>query len=272
LYRSFVFMDILALFPKKHLSTISFQLPAMPFQDGADPDVWGLRCPEGTGQADRHNLTELRLRRIADVRGQRLRQPPTTVSPFSSEEGSHKFPSFDKEGSGVVDCCTNPLFSWTFSLCSPRNISQQSAFSFQPCHSRMAQTPLCGACDVPKGQGRRNLSARSVRASKHPTLAYRFRCSLPRDFPLAGDLGASTDSLKGWRGPEHLGGGAAEDNVPDTLTCLDKRSFPLANTSSASWGDPVTQCTPAWASQPSSPTACLTPALRTVPSKKSSKP
>ena len=211
-------MDILALFPAKHLSTISFQLPALPFPDGADPAVWGLRCPEGTGQADRHNLTELRLRRIADVRGQRLRQPPTTVSPSSSEEGRPQFPSLVKEGSGVVDCCTDPLFSWTFSLCSPRNISQQSAFSFQPCHSRMAQTPLCGACDVPKGQGRHNLSARSVRASKHPILAYRFRCSLPRDFPLAGDLGASTDSLKGWRGPEHLGEEPQKITTPDTLT------------------------------------------------------
>jgi hypothetical protein len=32
-------MDILALFPKKHLSTISFQLAAAPFPDGADPAV-----------------------------------------------------------------------------------------------------------------------------------------------------------------------------------------------------------------------------------------
>jgi hypothetical protein len=42
---------------------------------GADPEVWGLRCPEGTGQSKRYNLTELRLRRIADVQEQRLRQP-----------------------------------------------------------------------------------------------------------------------------------------------------------------------------------------------------
>jgi hypothetical protein len=62
-------MDILALFPKKHLSTISFQLPAMPFPDGADPGVWGLRCPEGTGQADRHNLTEMRLRPSQTFKG-----------------------------------------------------------------------------------------------------------------------------------------------------------------------------------------------------------
>ena len=66
----FVFIDILALFPKKHLSTISFQLAAAPFRDGADPDVWGLRCPEGTGQGKRQNLTEPRLRRIANVQRQ----------------------------------------------------------------------------------------------------------------------------------------------------------------------------------------------------------
>ena len=66
------------------------------------PDVWGLRCPEGTGQGDRHNLTELRPRRIADVQRQRLRQPPTTPNPSSSEEGSPQFPSLHQEGSGAV--------------------------------------------------------------------------------------------------------------------------------------------------------------------------
>src|SRR5271157_3344581 len=59
---SFVFIDILALFPRL--------LPA-----GADPEVWGLRCPERTGQDNWYNLTELRLRRNADVQKQRLRQP-----------------------------------------------------------------------------------------------------------------------------------------------------------------------------------------------------
>jgi len=65
--RSFVFIDILALFPSK--PALNRIIP------GADPEVWGLRCPEGTGQGKRHNLTELRLRRIADVQKQRLRQP-----------------------------------------------------------------------------------------------------------------------------------------------------------------------------------------------------
>jgi len=46
------------------------------------------------------------------------------------------------------------------------------------------------------------LTARTVRAGAHPILAYRLRCSLPRNFPEAGYLGASTDSLKGWRAPE----------------------------------------------------------------------
>ena len=100
----FVFIDILALFPKIHLSTISFHLSATPFPDGADPAVWGLRCPEGTGQGERHNLTP-----------------------------------------------------------------------------------------------------RSVRASADPILAYKFRNSLPRNFPAVAYLGASTESLKGWRGPQHLG-------------------------------------------------------------------
>ena len=49
-------------------------------QAGADPEVRGLRCPEGTGQDKRHNLTELRLRRIADVQKQRLRQSMTFLS------------------------------------------------------------------------------------------------------------------------------------------------------------------------------------------------
>jgi len=37
------------------------------------PAVRGLRCPGGTGQWN--TLTKLRLRRIADVQKQRLRQP-----------------------------------------------------------------------------------------------------------------------------------------------------------------------------------------------------
>jgi hypothetical protein len=36
-----------------------------------------LRRPEGASQGKRHNLTSLRLRRIADVQKQRLRQPMT---------------------------------------------------------------------------------------------------------------------------------------------------------------------------------------------------
>jgi hypothetical protein len=42
---------------------------------GADPDVWGLRCPEGTGQGRSAKLAGLRLRRIADIPVRRLRQP-----------------------------------------------------------------------------------------------------------------------------------------------------------------------------------------------------
>jgi hypothetical protein len=41
----------------------------------ADPDVWGLRCPEGACKGKRCNGLELRLRRIADVQKQHLRQP-----------------------------------------------------------------------------------------------------------------------------------------------------------------------------------------------------
>ena len=49
---------------------------------GADPEVRGLRCPGGTGQDKRYKLTELRLRRIADVHKQRLRQPDTEILCF----------------------------------------------------------------------------------------------------------------------------------------------------------------------------------------------
>ena len=38
------------------------------------PDVWGLRCPEGTGQGERSGLTDLRLRRIADVQKPRQKK------------------------------------------------------------------------------------------------------------------------------------------------------------------------------------------------------
>ena len=75
---SFVFIDILALFRQKTSLNNQLSAPATPFPDGSDPDVWGLRCPEGTGQGARHNLAELRLRRIADVQRHRMYQP---VSP-----------------------------------------------------------------------------------------------------------------------------------------------------------------------------------------------
>ena len=45
------------------------------------PEIWGLRCPEGTGQDQRRNLAGLRLRRIADIQEQCLRQP-LTVCPL----------------------------------------------------------------------------------------------------------------------------------------------------------------------------------------------
>jgi len=68
---SLVFIDILALFrqysPRTHAS-----------QAAADPEVWGLRCPEGTGRGERCNLPELRLRRISDVPKQRLRHHTTS--------------------------------------------------------------------------------------------------------------------------------------------------------------------------------------------------
>jgi len=44
---SFVFIDILALFATKLLSTISFQIPAAPFPDGADLAVRVCDVPKG---------------------------------------------------------------------------------------------------------------------------------------------------------------------------------------------------------------------------------
>jgi hypothetical protein len=38
-------------------------------------------------------------------------QSGTTPTPSSSEEGSSRFPSLDKEGSGVVEFSVDPLFS-----------------------------------------------------------------------------------------------------------------------------------------------------------------
>ena len=49
---------------------IEKQLP-----DGTDSELWGLQCPEETGQDSRRILTEQRLARIADAQGPRLRRP-----------------------------------------------------------------------------------------------------------------------------------------------------------------------------------------------------
>jgi len=113
------------LFPLK--SAVSAQLSALSRagQAGANPRGWGLRGPEGTGQGEGGNLPELRLRRIADVPKQRLRQP-TTLS----------FLFIDISGSFVQILL--------------------SAISFQlsAMPVRLAQTPEVGVCDVSKGQVR----------------------------------------------------------------------------------------------------------------------
>ena len=49
---------------------IEKQLP-----DGTDSELWGLQCPEETGQDSWRILTEQRLARIADAQGPRLRRP-----------------------------------------------------------------------------------------------------------------------------------------------------------------------------------------------------
>ena len=107
----------------------------------------------GTGWDKRHSLTEVRLRRIADVQKQRLRQP-TTPNASSSEEGSHECPSLDREGLGVVDILDRPFVFIDILALFPRN----AAFSSQPSalsnHSRLAQTPRSAVCDVPEGQVR----------------------------------------------------------------------------------------------------------------------
>jgi hypothetical protein len=49
---------------------IEKQLP-----DGTDSELWGLQSPEETGQDSWRILTELRLARVADAQGPRLRRP-----------------------------------------------------------------------------------------------------------------------------------------------------------------------------------------------------
>ena len=58
------------------------QLSATPCPASRNPQVWGLGCPGGTGRGKRDKLTELRLRRIADVQKQRLRQPDIAILCF----------------------------------------------------------------------------------------------------------------------------------------------------------------------------------------------
>ena len=76
---SFVFIYILALFPRKLVLSSQLSALSYPIQAGADPGVRGLRCPEGTGQGKGGNLPELRLRRMTDVQKQRLRPPAPVV-------------------------------------------------------------------------------------------------------------------------------------------------------------------------------------------------
>ena len=96
-----------------------------------------------------------------------------------------------------------------------KNITRRSAFTSSHAVPGWRRPRFVGArCPEGTGQAERhNLTARSVRAGARPILAYKFRCGLPRSFPAAGYLGASTDTLKGWRGPEHL---RAEPQSPNT--------------------------------------------------------
>ena len=49
--------------------------------DPEDPEVWSLRCPEGTGRSKRCNLTEPRLRPVTDVQAQGLCQHTCLYGP-----------------------------------------------------------------------------------------------------------------------------------------------------------------------------------------------
>jgi hypothetical protein len=97
-------------------------------------------------------LTHLRLRRTADVQKQRLRQPPTTVSPSSSEEGSHKFPSLDKEGLGSGRFLARSFFFIDILALFPKKHLSSISFQLAAVPFPDGADPALWVCDVPKGQ------------------------------------------------------------------------------------------------------------------------
>ena len=86
--RSFVFIYILALF--RH-----------------------VRCHE-PGSTPRRRARQ----------GLKVPPPPTPPRP---RRGVSRFPALDKEGLGVVDFCADPLFSYTFWLCSLKRLDEPNA-------------------------------------------------------------------------------------------------------------------------------------------------
>ncbi len=81
----------------------------------------------------------------------------------------------------------------------PKNISEQPAFSSQRCHSRMAQTPLCGSsmCRTERPDRAAQFDRRSARAGAHPILPYKFRWWFAKEFPGCGVFACPNGKFQG---------------------------------------------------------------------------
>jgi hypothetical protein len=168
---SFVFIDILALFAKKHFPTISFQLQP---------------C---------HSRMAMSRR---DRSGRAAQSGRTAPSAPRRRSKATSAPAIDLSTQSFV-------FIDILALFRQKQLSAGSLqLSAKPSGWRR---PRCVGLQCPEGTGqaeRHNLTARSDRAAARPILAYKLTFSLPRNFPVVEYLRVPTASLEGWRGPEHL--------------------------------------------------------------------
>jgi len=153
--------------------------------------------------------------RRKERRGRKVAPPPTPPRP---KRGVRDSPPWIRRGQGWL--ISGPVLCFhTHSRFVSQKTSPDNQLAAPDYATPGWRRPRCVGLRRPEGTGqaeRHNLTARSARADPPLILAYKLRCSLPRNFPVAGYLGASTDGLKGWCGPEHLGDEPQSPNTRDS--------------------------------------------------------
>jgi hypothetical protein len=146
-------MDILALFPAKHLSTISFQLPAVPFPDGAGPAVWVSDVPKGQIGATGTISPNCAFGASQTFTGNVCASLPPPPAPPHPRRGATIPPPLIRRGQGWSIAVPILCFH-RHSRFVPQKTSLNNRLSALALPFPDGADPALWVCDVPKGQAR----------------------------------------------------------------------------------------------------------------------